>query len=837
MSFMLFYLLFVSSLSAYDKLAKSRDEVLSAYIYLLSKNTQWPKEETLKSFKILIIEDGESISTILKKMTKGLTLKKKSIEILNSSTLNPEYFKDIQVVFLSSSYKHDLEELYRIIKKKPILLISENVINMKYSMVNLYENIKYRIKIRINLENIVSHNLKVNDKVILVGGTKVDVSKLYSSSLEKIEEQERKFEVYQERNEKLKKELEQQNKKIEELQESINHKKQEYEDVVGLIASKEKNIVTKEEQLVGLYRDYKTMKKRLQEKQSSLEENINEITQAKEEIQKYTKILNEQIKKIQILDATIQEQEEVIEKDKALSKAQANQIKKQKLILFLLIVIAVLLLLFMINFYFNKKRLVELNEELRLAKEEAEYANKSKSTFLANMSHELRTPLNAILGFSELLLQDKHIPQTYQKTLHIIYSSGTFLLTLINDILDIARIESGKTVIEAVPLNIKVVINDIVTLLQNRAEAKSLELVVHFDGHIDECVEMDAKKVHQILINHITNAIKYSEHGKIVVSLAENEGYFVLQVSDEGSGIAQEDLEAIFNPFEQVGTASSATGSGLGLTISQQFVEAMGGKISVESELGKGTVFTITLPYSKCNESVEVVKKELVEMKKVIGLTQSSQKIKILIVEDKENNILLLEKVLEVLEFDISVAHNGEEAVSMFQKEKPDLIWMDRRMPKMDGEKATQIIRSLPGGKDVIIIALTASATAEDRKHLEEVGVDDYTVKPYKFQEIYALIKKYFDVEYIYDTEENSDLNTSSIYSYENLRDTIQTLNESMLEELYNSAILLNAEDMQSVLEKVQEENENLYLLLLEVIENMNYGDILKAIDEVRGAS
>ena len=826
---------------------KSRNEVISAYIYLLSKNTRWPNEKELNKFRIMVLEDGHSVTDILKNMTKDLRLRNKSVEVINTDDIYNLDLNNIQVIFVSHVYKENLEKIYKKIGEKCILLISENAPNMRYSMINLYEDIKYRINIEINLANIIQHELEVNEKIILTGGSRIGVSKLYNSSIETIKEQEKKFKKYQLLNENLKKELKGQSQKISVLRSEIDKtrkeiekKKKEYKKTLILIDKKEKiikdkeaYIEQKEQKIQALQKDYKQMKKKLQKQMDILYAKQEEVTKAKENIEKYSAILEKKLQKIDSLDAKIKTQESMIKKGMEIRQEQASKIEKQKLVLFLLVVIAILLLLFMISFYRNKNLLEKLNEELKIAKDEAEYANKSKSMFLANMSHELRTPLNAILGFSELLLQDDRLSEQYKKTVNIIYSSGSFLLTLINDILDIARIEARKIVIEEDIVNVKNIVEDVVTLLKNRAESKSLELLITYNSEIPECIKIDSKKIRQILLNCVGNAIKYSEQGTINITLSIEDNYLILSVSDEGVGIAKEDLKDIFEPFKQVGDASELTGTGLGLTITKQFVKAMGGDIKVTSELGKGSVFICKFPYIGCAEDeipTNVIDKYT---KKVIGLTADSKKLKVLIVEDKETNILLLRKIMEVLNFDIAVAYNGEEAIELYKTFKPDLIWMDRRMPKMDGEEAIRRIRALKGGEEVIIVALTASVSHDEKYKLIEAGANECAAKPYQIQDIYKIMQRYFNLEYIYQ-DENKTEEEHKDFSYEMLKSEIEKLDEELLDELYNCALLLNEEDIESVIEKIEIQNNELGSMLRQAVHNLYYAEIINVIEDIK---
>jgi signal transduction histidine kinase/CheY-like chemotaxis protein len=842
-----FFFLFVSVLNASNAVQKSRNEVISAYIYLLSKNTTWPNEKFHHVFHITIYENEDNVAHILKNMTHGLRIKNKNINVESVHSIAQINYDTTQVIFVSKDYKEQLNYIYNRIAKKPVLLISESADSMRYTMINLYEDVRYHINIEVNLQNIQEHNLEVEKKIVLMGGSQIGVSKLYSSSIAMIKEQEKKFKQYQQLNEKLKLQLQQKTQEVKGLQKEIDKKKREYSQTVKLINKKEhfiddkrKEIAHKEKKLLELKKSYEALKLKLQEHKEVLGEKQKEIEIIKKDTQKlkgelesYSKIIHERFEKTKELDKKIHSQQELLKKNKKIQLQQAGQIQKQKVILFLLLLIAALLLLFVFYFYKNKRKLEILNQKLSAAKDEAEYANKSKSIFLANMSHELRTPLNAILGFSELLLNDNQLSNMHKKTIKIINSSGDFLLTLINDILDIARIEAGKTVLEKSPSTIVQIVNEVGTLLEGRAKAKSLELVLHFEGDVQKCIFIDTKKIRQILINHITNAIKYSDKGKIELTVLVDDTTLTLKIKDDGVGIKQENLKNIFEPFTQVGTASSETGSGLGLTISKQFVEAMGGTITVESKVNIGSVFVINIPYEECKNQEIVEHKALASLENIVGKTTKSKKLKVLIVEDKENNILLLQRILEVLNFEIEIAKNGEEAIAKFKSFHPDLIWMDRRMPKMDGEEAARVIRSLKGGENVVIIALTASTTFEDKKQWQEAGINDYALKPYKLNDIYRLIQKYFDIEYIYDSP-NSNFSGKEVFSSKELKKMIQRLDRSLLDELFNRAVLLNEEDMQDILLKVKQKDEEVFKLLQKAVKNLHFAEILQAIEDIK---
>jgi signal transduction histidine kinase/CheY-like chemotaxis protein len=392
-------------------------------------------------------------------------------------------------------------------------------------------------------------------------------------------------------------------------------------------------------------------------------------------------------------------------------------------------------------------------------KEKAEAANKAKSVFLASMSHELRTPLNAILGFSSLMRNDAGISEDQRKILDIINHSGKHLLKLINDVLDMAKVEAGRVVVENKPVDLGEIVRDVVGLLGLRADEKGINLIMDQSSVFPRFARTDESKLRQVIINLVGNAIKFTQQGAVTLRLNARPSetperlLLIIEVEDTGIGISPEDQLHIFNPFVQVGKQSAQKGTGLGLAITRKYLELMGGRISVESVPGEGSTFRVELPVGRVEESD--VKTFDISRGRVIGLASGQPEYRILIVEDQEENWLLLQRLLEDIGLTARVAVNGAESIEMFLDWRPQIIMMDIRMPIMDGMEAAQRIRKLDGGTDVKIIALTASVYKEERDNVLAAGMDDFIRKPYRADEIFDCLKRHIGVRFIY--EEASD--------------------------------------------------------------------------------
>jgi len=396
----------------------------------------------------------------------------------------------------------------------------------------------------------------------------------------------------------------------------------------------------------------------------------------------------------------------------------------------------------------------ERTTELAFAKEKAETANRAKSAFLANMSHELRTPLTTILGYIQLMKRDRALLPEQIKRVGNLQRSSEQLLTLINNVLELSKIEAGQSPLEIASFDLRALLRDLNRIFVFSAETKGILFEIIGIEDVPQYVATDKNKLRQVLTNILGNAVKFTEQGVItmrvaVKNIAPKGMRLAVEVTDTGVGIAADELDKLFQPFEQTASGRGKSSStGLGLTISRDYVRMLGGEISVSSTEGQRSIFRFEIDI-QAGSAAEF--KQLGEpSQQVVGLKPGQKIPRILVAEDNEDSRALLVKILESVGFLVREAINGQQALEIFHHWHPDFIWMDVRMPVLDGLEATRRIKLNNTGKGTVITALTAHAFEEEKESILAAGCDDFVRKPFHEQEIFAVMARHLGLKYLY---------------------------------------------------------------------------------------
>ena len=478
-----------------------------------------------------------------------------------------------------------------------------------------------------------------------------------------------------------------------------------------------------------------------------------------------------------------------------------------------------------------EKKVRKRTQELIEAKEEAEKANAAKSAFLANMSHELRSPLNAILGYAELLSKSYNLPPEVKNKTKIIYRSGSHLLNVINQVLDVSRIEANRINFNPTDFDLNLLLDDLINMFTLQAEEQGLKWKIDCDDKIPRYLCTDEQKLRQVLINFLSNAIKFTQQGKVTLRVQlieqnESKVRLLFQVEDTGVGINSKELEDLFVAFRQTQSGrQSKQGTGLGLVISRKFVELMGGEIAVESERGIGTTFSfdIVATISEKEELPDALVEEAI-IERVADQTQY----RILVVDDKPENRGLLMQILTEVGFKVAEAENGESAIAQWQTWQPDLILMDLRMPQMGGEAAINSIRTLeqqtPSHSAVKIIAVSASLLDIDQTHIQE-KIDGFLPKPIVSKQLYRLLQQTLNLSYEYATPKTEPQTPLTLTPQQ-----LSILPEKLLLQLYEAILDYDIEVIDQTINEIAKDQPLIAASLQVMAEELHYDRILEIL-------
>ena len=474
----------------------------------------------------------------------------------------------------------------------------------------------------------------------------------------------------------------------------------------------------------------------------------------------------------------------------------------------------------------SDSKLVELS---RLEKLQAEAENKAKSKFLASMSHEIRTPMNAILGYTQLLKRDKTLSDNQFNYLDIIENSGEHLLALIDSVLDMARIESGRMILSPSKINITKIICDITRMFQLTANKQGIELTISQSDDTPTWIFADANKIRQIVINLVGNALKFTQQGMIQIrtglsELTDDQIRFFIDVQDSGCGIGQDQIDSIFLPFVQADVGNSNVGVGLGLAVSKEIARLMSGSLSVQSEVGKGSTFRFEFP-------ALVVGEQLVKSVTPVQWEVTDENLtKILVVDDDLDNLNMIGNILVSVGLTVSLANSGEEALDIFTEYNPGLVILDYHMEPVSGLEVAKNIRRLKDRADIPIIMISASPFEENIEQSIQAGANVFLAKPFREEEFFTAIQQVSCIKF--NVDKNKINSSDTLFRENNLIHDLSNVTNFLKVGLYNAIQTGYIDEISHAIELIENESSSIGSALRALADIYQYSKILSLLND-----